>query len=703
VHANPKIDLCSFIDNNTAIKIESRADASYHYPKLKSYADPIIKNCIFKQNKRGINIKAHSHHQWNQKNIYAYSNSKIENCIFYKNEIGMTLDTEAKYNGLHSYVNSTIKHSVFDSCSTAISIHSNHNKSEIILENSIILNCLVGIDNLKGKGIVAIALHNNNFFDNENSCKGCSLMFGRKDRINQNGTSCDLFYNIFEDPLFVSLENQNYQLQNKSLCIDAGYSNSENKDFCFPPSAKKEITDIGIFGGLNACAWKMQNLNEIHTSDQLDFGIIPIGTELTKTVTISNPNDLSIVILSLQINSDNSKFTVQNTAPYFLSAFSNIQIPVCFYSDDKGQFNDYLFINSNQGNRTLILKSKAMFENGFGGIKGKVLTNITGKLTSIVGAKITIEKTDYSTESDYEGKFSFYNIPSGKYSISIEKKFLKKLVLNGITVEEEKTYQLSDQEMFIQYDNIQSDYTCNFVDINDSSEDIKSSNIRILKSENSLGSASGCVLSSVTGKKDSISGIKVSLLSLNQSTITDDNGNFYFDYIPAGMYQLLMELNSLKIIVKNFTVYDSMLSHVSVKEFFNNEINQYDWNALPGIKRLSYPPFGNRIQNIEGITNVSNPTNNHIVVCIFKSGAWFTRPYEKSVINLHDDGSFSCDVTKKYEDMNASEIAIFLLKNSYSPQIINGDIDLPKEIFLNSVDNVHIYRKNNNLRFNTQK
>ena len=57
---------------------------------------------------------------------------------------------------------------------------------------------------------------------------------------NYNGDSCDCYYNIFLDPLFVDFPNGNYHLTASSPCIDAG-------DPAFPYDPDSTITDMGAF------------------------------------------------------------------------------------------------------------------------------------------------------------------------------------------------------------------------------------------------------------------------------------------------------------------------------------------------------------------------------------------------------------------------------------------------------------------------
>ncbi|MBC8277219.1 MAG: T9SS type A sorting domain-containing protein [FCB group bacterium] len=80
------------------------------------------------------------------------------------------------------------------------------------------------------------------FYNNENSnfAGNPSSYLGQLALINSNGDSCDWYFNIFEDPLFVDPENGSYNLQADSPCIDAGDPES-------PYDPDSTIADIGAF------------------------------------------------------------------------------------------------------------------------------------------------------------------------------------------------------------------------------------------------------------------------------------------------------------------------------------------------------------------------------------------------------------------------------------------------------------------------
>lgn len=77
--------------------------------------------------------------------------------------------------------------------------------------------------------------------------------------VNNNGTSCDLLNNIFENPLFA--ETVNYTLATNSPCIDAGNPDGAYLDTMFPPSQGTTVNDIGLYGGPHAGDWLTKAYN----------------------------------------------------------------------------------------------------------------------------------------------------------------------------------------------------------------------------------------------------------------------------------------------------------------------------------------------------------------------------------------------------------------------------------------------------------
>lgn len=117
-------------------------------------------------------------------------------------------------------------------------------------------NCiLVGCTNAaKVTGSLSRSVSYNDFFGNATNFIGYPSTYGQIIIANRNGTPCDLLYNIFSNPLFVSTSD--FTLQTNSPCIDAGTPDVTYMDMSFPPSQGTGFPDLGIYGGPLAVNWQ---------------------------------------------------------------------------------------------------------------------------------------------------------------------------------------------------------------------------------------------------------------------------------------------------------------------------------------------------------------------------------------------------------------------------------------------------------------
>lgn len=115
-------------------------------------------------------------------------------------------------------------------------------------------NIFVGCTNAVGvSGTLSRAVSYNDFTKNLTNFVGYPNTYGTVIMANRNGTPCDLLYNIFEDPKFVS--QSDFTLQVDSSCIDAGTSDPAYLDVSFPPSQATGLPDLGMYGGPFAANW----------------------------------------------------------------------------------------------------------------------------------------------------------------------------------------------------------------------------------------------------------------------------------------------------------------------------------------------------------------------------------------------------------------------------------------------------------------
>ena len=157
---------------------------------------------------------------------------------------------------------------------TAISLTQNGNagSSPATLINNIIINASNGVvcqdpwnaTNMDGifmgctnavtdTGSLSRSIEYNDFYKNATNFIGYTSDYGTVILANRNGTPCDLLFNIYQNPLFVSANN--FTLQSDSACIGAGTPNPAYMDTSFPPSQGTNYPDLGIYGGPFAVNW----------------------------------------------------------------------------------------------------------------------------------------------------------------------------------------------------------------------------------------------------------------------------------------------------------------------------------------------------------------------------------------------------------------------------------------------------------------
>lgn len=106
-------------------------------------------------------------------------------------------------------------------------------------------------------------------------------LIGEITGVNANGDSCDTFFNIFLNPMFVDTVNGDLHLRADSPCIDAG-------DPAGPLDPDSTIADMGCY-----CFY--QRMPVIVISDSpLDFGVVPIGQHSDLPLIIRNAGTASL-------------------------------------------------------------------------------------------------------------------------------------------------------------------------------------------------------------------------------------------------------------------------------------------------------------------------------------------------------------------------------------------------------------------------
>jgi len=173
------------------------------------------------------------------------ANATLSRCTIFDNGGAPGGGIETKNSSSHSLI---VDHCTIDRNRSFISwegsgIRIIGSTSTVDVTNSIISN------NYGGSGH-AIGVYNegtltvdySDFYHNEGGDVGGNIPtgFGVLDTTNYNGDSCDVYYNIFLEPMFVDTVNRDYHLTEGSPCIDAG-----DPLFAYDPDGT--ITDMGAY------------------------------------------------------------------------------------------------------------------------------------------------------------------------------------------------------------------------------------------------------------------------------------------------------------------------------------------------------------------------------------------------------------------------------------------------------------------------
>ena len=137
--------------------------------------------------------------------------------------------------------------------------------------------------------------------------------------VNSNGDSCDICYNIFENPQYYSTTGDSaYYLAENSPCIDAGDPTS-------PYDPDWTIADIGAF------YFDQSILPQIELStNMLNFEQVVIGEETDLPLTIYNTGDTTLVIYDIYSSDPVAFFTDYNPVDSLIAPDDSLVITVTF-------------------------------------------------------------------------------------------------------------------------------------------------------------------------------------------------------------------------------------------------------------------------------------------------------------------------------------------------------------------------------------
>jgi len=262
------------------------------------------------------------------------SNSCIKNCVIVENSAvndggGIDIGSSAP-----QIANCTINGNIGGGIMCYIS---NPNIINTIIEN----NSSYGISFVNSPDA---AISYNDIYNNQNNnLISPPQWVGQIVTTNANGDSCDLWMNIFADPLFVNAAGGDYHLQAGSPCIDAG-------DPVSPPDPDGTIADIGAFYFNQGFIPPEPDIAV--SSDNLDFGLVPVGNMMELPLTICSVGD---TVLNLRdIFTSNADFyTDFDPADSLLVPGDSLSLTVTFEPTIERVYLETLFIVSNAENETL--------------------------------------------------------------------------------------------------------------------------------------------------------------------------------------------------------------------------------------------------------------------------------------------------------------------------------------------------------------
>lgn len=114
--------------------------------------------------------------------------------------------------------------------------------------------------------------------------------------------------------------------------------------------------------------------------------------------------------------------------------------------------------------------------------------------------------------------------------------------------------------------------------------------------------------------------------------------------------------------------------------------------SSPTIEFTFTPPISSTL-DLQGRVTCVNPTDYKVAVYIYVSGWWNKPTWASSLTSIRPDGTWTTDITTGGVDEQATQIAAFLVRNSYAPPQRSGEQVLPAELYSNAVAYLIVERK----------
>lgn len=337
--SEPLIEGCYFHETDSPIYARSHIEM-YHYPWLENYMNPTIRNCIFDGNtNESIYILVETYRQWNQSSSWAYSDPIIENNVFTNEVEDVIFYAIASGGGIEGSIKAYVTDNVFMNSDLGLAVRQSYS------------------------GKATASAHNNDFWNVTTPCEGCGSGFGRVDRVNANGDSCDVFENLYVDPKMIDPNGGNFRLRGTSPAINAGLDEAELNDLAFPPGLGNTTGDMGAFGGQSNAVWKLPELSIDATPRQFDFGAVIFGKSALDTVFLSNPSAANVTVTSIASLDTASAFVAQVSTPFVLRPGKTTIVPLHFTPSGDSvsvELQDELWVQSNGGTLRVIVSGEGV-------------------------------------------------------------------------------------------------------------------------------------------------------------------------------------------------------------------------------------------------------------------------------------------------------------------------------------------------------
>jgi len=191
------------------------------------------------------------------------------------------------------------------------------------------------------------------FYDNQNAHYAGSTPpdIGILVSVNANGDSCDVYHNLFLDPVFVDPASYDFNLQESSPCIDAG-------DPASPLDPDNSIADIG--------AWYFdQSAPQIELSnDLLSFPDTYVGESSSLSFTIYNTGTADLILYDM-VNALPNIFTADwLPEDSLIIPGDSLVVEVAFSPSDTLLYTDDLVIDNNDVQVSLALEGQGLAVSG---------------------------------------------------------------------------------------------------------------------------------------------------------------------------------------------------------------------------------------------------------------------------------------------------------------------------------------------------